>query len=273
MHDLLSFDNVSFAYGQHLVLKNISLQINEGEFLTIVGPNGSGKSTLSKLVNGLIQPHLGQVLVDGLMTQKPKSLREIRRLVGLIFQNPDDQFITTTVFDEVIFGLENIGVDPDNMKLIAEDALKKVDMLSYKGVEPHKLSGGQKQRVAIAAILAMKPKYIVFDESTAMLDPEGRQNIITLMQQLHTEGITIIHITHHMEEVLVATRVLVLKDGLIVADGTPSAIFHNSSVIESNELEMPLALKLKQCLRSTGIKVPEQIMTLEGVVDYLWTSN
>ncbi|MBK3495189.1 energy-coupling factor transporter ATPase [Viridibacillus sp. YIM B01967] len=270
---MLTFDNVSFAYGQQAVLKNISLQIMEGEFLTIIGPNGSGKSTLSKLMNGLIQPYLGQILVDRLDTQSPQNLKEIRQIVGLIFQNPEDQFISTTVFDEVIFGLENIAVEPDKMQSIAEDALKKVGMLSYKDVEPHKLSGGQKQRVAIAAILAMKPKYIVFDESTAMLDPNGQKSIMTLMQHLHDEGFTIIHITHLMEEALKATRVLVLNGGVIVAEGAPVDVFHNSRVIENNELDVPLPLKLKGRLSEAGIVVPKQLVTLEGIVDYIWTSN
>lgn len=273
MWNLLTFDNVSFTYGQHTVLKNISLQIKEGEYVTIVGPNGSGKSTMSKLMNGLIQPQLGHVFVDKLDTQNPKNLKRIRQLIGLVFQNPEDQFITTTVFDEVIFGLENISVEPNKMQSIVEEALLKVNMLSFKDYEPHRLSGGQKQRVTIAAILAMKPKYIVFDESTAMLDPMGRRDITNLMQQLHNEGFTIIHITHHMEEALKATRVVVLNEGVIVAEGAPTAIFHNNSVIESNELDLPLALKLKERLSTSNIEVPNQLMTLEEVVDYLWTSD
>lgn len=191
--------------------------------MAIVGANGSGKSTIAKLMDGLLLPRKGSILFKGLDTSNPADLTEIHQQIGFVFQNPEDQFITTTVMDEVLFGLENIRVPREEMRSRLEDALQAVHMEDYLDAMPHQLSGGQKQRVAIAAILAMRPQVIIFDEATSMLDPHGRQQVLSIMQELHRQGLTIIQITHHMEEVLSAERLLLLHQGRLEFDGDPLA--------------------------------------------------
>lgn len=219
---MLTFDQVCFYYkkGQPL-LEDISFTIDAGEFVAIVGANGSGKSTIAKLMDGLLLPRKGTVQFKSLDTAKPTDLAEIHQQIGFVFQNPEDQFITTTVMDEVLFGLENIRVPREEMRSRLDYALQAVHMEDYLEAMPHQLSGGQKQRVAIAAILAMRPQVIIFDEATSMLDPQGRQQVLSIMQELHRQGLTLIHITHHMEEVLAAERVLLLHQGRLEFDGDP----------------------------------------------------
>ncbi|MFE0502794.1 energy-coupling factor transporter ATPase [Peribacillus butanolivorans] len=271
---MLCFEDVSFSYpNKKHVIQKLSFQIEKGEFVAIVGPNGSGKSTISKLADGLILPKKGRVLFQGLDTKQKENLAIIRKSIGIIFQNPEEQLITTNVFDEVIFGLENIACPPSEMVERAEAALEKVGMLPFRETEPHKLSGGQKQRVAIAAILAMEPKLIIFDESTSMLDPDGRHQIISIMRQLHNEGITILHITHHMNEVLSATKVIVINQGQIVSTGTPLEIFHKPQMLIDCRLELPFALKLKMQMQQEEVEVPMHITDIEGMVEYLWNSR
>lgn len=242
---MISFENVYFWYGEKEdgdevtpVLRGVSCALQEGEFVVLLGRNGSGKSTLAKHCNGLLLPKRGSVLVDGMDTRDASVLWEIRKRVGLVFQNPDNQLVATTVEEDVAFGPENLGLPPAEIRRRVDEALEKVGMIEYKKREPHTLSGGQKQRVAIAGVLAMRPKYLVLDEATAMLDPEGRVELLQLLQELRKE-VGILHITHNVEEALLADRVLVIDDGRIVAEGHPREVFLVGRVIERWGLELP----------------------------------
>ncbi|QUL58243.1 ATP-binding cassette domain-containing protein [Paenibacillus tritici] len=250
---MLVFDQVDYHYRRGVpVLRQLSFTIRQGEFTSIIGGNGSGKSTLAKLMNGLLQPREGQVKLGQRNTLNPEDLRAIRERAGLVFQNPDDQFITTSVHDEVVFGLENLRVPGDQIADRVNDALRAVHMVEYAEAMPHQLSGGQKQRVALAAVIAMRPSILIVDEATSMLDPQGRQSILDVLHTLHRQGMTIIHITHHMEEILSSGRVLLLSRGEIVFDGTPSALFGNVSLAE-HSLALPFAVRLHQAL---GLRAP-----------------
>ncbi|MEN3183779.1 MAG: energy-coupling factor transporter ATPase [Atribacterota bacterium] len=242
---MISFQDVYFWYGEKEdgdkvvpVLQGISCTLREGEFVVLLGRNGSGKSTLAKHCNGLLLPKRGSVLVDGMDTRDASALWEIRRRVGLVFQNPDNQLVATTVEEDVAFGPENLGLPPAEIRRRVDEALEKVGMIEYKKREPHTLSGGQKQRVAIAGVLAMRPKYLVLDEATAMLDPEGRAELLELLQELRKE-VGILHITHNVEEALLADRVLIIDDGKIVAGGHPREVFLVGRAIERWGLELP----------------------------------
>lgn len=245
---MLTFKQVHFYYkkGQP-VLENISFTINPGEFVAIVGANGSGKSTIAKLMDGLLLPKKGRVEFNSLDTSKPSDLTRIHEQIGLVFQNPEDQFITTTVMDEVLFGLENIRVPREEMLERLHHALQAVQMEDYLEAMPHELSGGQKQRVAIAAIVAMRPRIIIFDEATSMLDPQGREQVISIMHELHGQGMTIIHITHHMEEVLSADRMLLIHQGRLEFDGDPLTFFETVAAADY-QLQLPFAVRLQQQL-------------------------
>lgn len=248
MDSIISVENVTFAYEKKNVLKDINLNINDGEFVTILGHNGSGKSTLVKLINGLITPSKGTVLVGGLDTKDEKTIWEVRRTCGMVFQNPDNQLIATSVEEDVAFGLENLGVDPNEMDDRIEYALKSVSMAEYRKNQPHMLSGGQKQRVAIAGILAMKPKVILLDEATAMLDPKGRKEVMDILHHLNRDmGMTIVHVTHHMEEALLGGRCIVMSDGGVVMDGEPLDVFYDDR-IEELSLETPPIIRLTKAL-------------------------
>ncbi len=245
---MLSFDQVRFYYKKEQpVIDNVSFTVEAGEFVAIVGANGCGKSTIAKLMDGLLLPRKGTVKFNALDTAKPADLAEIHQQIGFVFQNPEDQFITTTVMDEVLFGLENIRVPRDEMRNRLDEALRAVHMEDYLEAMPHQLSGGQKQRVAIAAILAMRPGVIIFDEATSMLDPQGRQQVHSIMQELHRQGMTIINITHHMEEVLSAERVLLLHKGRLEYDGDPLTFFETMQV-EDYQLQVPFAVRLHTIL-------------------------
>ncbi|MCJ8013588.1 energy-coupling factor transporter ATPase [Paenibacillus sp. KQZ6P-2] len=250
---MLTFDQVHFYYrkGQP-VIDNMTFTIEEGEFVAIIGSNGCGKSTIAKLMDGLLLPKEGHVNFNGLDTSEPTELARIHEQIGFVFQNPEDQFITTTVLDEVIFGLENIRVPREEIRLRLDQALQAVQMEDYLEAMPHQLSGGQKQRVAIAAILAMRPQIIIFDEATSMLDPLGRKQVLSIMHELHHQGLTIIHITHHMDEVLSAERVLLIHQGRLEFDGDPSTFFDTISVTDY-QLDQPFAVRLHKLL---GLNAP-----------------
>ncbi len=225
----------------------MSFTITSGEFVAIVGANGCGKSTIAKLIDGLLLPKEGRVTFESLDTSRPTDLDKIHEHIGFVFQNPEDQFITTTVMDEVVFGLENIRVPREEIQSRLDHALQAVQMENYLDAMPHQLSGGQKQRVAIAAIVAMRPQIIIFDEATSMLDPEGREQVLSIMKELHHQGMTIIHITHHMEEVLSAERILLIHKGRLEFDGNPMIFFETVNVGDY-QLEQPFAVRLNTML-------------------------
>lgn len=250
---MLIFDRVNYDYRQgEPVLRQLSFGIHPGEFVAVTGANGSGKSTAAKLMNGLLLPRAGEVRLGALSTLKRQDLMSIRERAGLVFQNPDDQFITASVLDEVVFGLENLRVPGAEMRQRAEAALRAVQMEAYADAAPHQLSGGQKQRAAVAAVIAMQPEILILDEATSMLDPQGRQELLQLLHSLHRQGLTIIHITHHMDEVLAADRVLLLNNGELAYDGPPSRLFSNDSMA-GQALELPFTARLYQAL---GLDVP-----------------
>jgi energy-coupling factor transport system ATP-binding protein len=266
---MLTFDQVYFYYkkGQP-VLEDISFTIEAGEFVAIVGANGSGKSTIAKLMDGLLLPRKGSIQFKGLDTTNPADLIDIHQQIGFIFQNPEDQFITTTVMDEVLFGLENLRVPREEMRSRLEHALQAVHMEDYVDAMPHQLSGGQKQRVAIAAILAMRPQVIIFDEATSMLDPQGRQQVLAIMQELHRQGLTIIQITHHMEEVLSAKRLLLLHQGRLAFDGDPLAFFETMPVADY-QLQLPFAVRVQILLHAAAPPTADW----KGIIRSQWSTN
>lgn len=231
-------------------LDGVSLDIEKGSSVAVVGMNGSGKSTLAKCLNGLIVPTSGEVVVDGMSTNDDSLLWDIRRKIAMVFQNPDNQIVSSIVEDDVAFGPENLGVEPEEIRERVDAALKRVNMYDCRNKGAHMLSGGQKQRIAIAGAVAMRPECIVFDEPTAMLDPQGRQQVIDIIKDLNANGITTILITHFMEEAEQADRVIVMKDATILSDSTPEELFHNSELIERAGLEMPIALALDTAVKS-----------------------
>jgi len=242
---MIQIDNIIYAYEGEPALRGVSLNINAGEFIVVLGHNGSGKSTLAKMLNALIIPSGGKVYIDGMDSSDERNTIKIRNTVGMVFQNPDNQFVATLVEDDVAFGCENLGIESSEIRKRVDDALSAVGMSEYAGHDTHRLSGGQKQRVAIAGVLAMQPKCIILDESTAMLDPRGRDEVLEAVHKLNKElGITIILITHHMREAIGADRVVVLSDGFILADGTPSSVFANTEVLDAAGLDVPDTVKL-----------------------------
>ena len=275
MENIIKVQDVTFEYRRTgnetsaiLALDDISLDIEKGSFTAIIGVNGSGKSTLAKNMNGLMLPTGGKVYVKGMDTADSSQIWDIRQTVGMVFQNPDTQMVSAVVEDDIAFGPENLGIEPDEIRKRVDDALKAVGMYEYRFHEPHKLSGGQKQRVAIAGIMAMRTKCIVLDESTAMLDPKGREEVLSAMQRLNKElGITVVLITHYMEEAALADRVIVMNRGKVVLDGTPKEVFAHEKTIEGANLELPDAAKLAHELRRHGVNLPEDILTPEEFVE------
>ncbi|MCI5644025.1 energy-coupling factor transporter ATPase [Peptoniphilus sp. SGI.035] len=269
---MISIKNLSFKYDYEdenakQILKNIDLEINEGEFVALLGHNGSGKSTLAKLINGLLIPGEGDVIVDGMNTKNEEEIWDIRRNAGMVFQNPDNQLVATIVEDEVAFGPENLGVDPVEIRRRVDKALLDVGMIDYKKNAPHLLSGGQKQRVAIAGILAMSPKYIILDEPTAMLDPSGRREVIdTLVKLNKEENKTIILITHYMEEAAISDRVIVMEDGNIVLRGNPREVFSHVEEIKKLGLDVPQVTELAHELKKEGIEISTEVLNIEEMV-------
>jgi energy-coupling factor transport system ATP-binding protein len=246
---IIRVEDISFSYHvsqqQRIpVLHQVSLQVYPGEYLAIIGHNGSGKSTLSKHLNGILIPEQGDVWVGGINTREKARMREIRSRVGMVFQHPDNQIVATIVEEDVAFGLENIGVQRGEMRDRVEEALAAVGMSEFRHRPPHHLSGGQKQRIAIAGILAMKPECIVLDEATSMLDSYGRQEILSVIRQLHQEGMTIVTVTHHMSEVAEADRVIVMEAGRIVLEGTPREVFARQEMLSDLHLDVPDASRI-----------------------------
>ncbi|MDR2162542.1 MAG: energy-coupling factor transporter ATPase [Clostridiales Family XIII bacterium] len=247
----------------------VSLDVPRGSFTAIIGRNGSGKSTLAKNVNALFLPTSGSVTVDGMDTRDDAFVWEIRRRVGMVFQNPDNQLVSAVVEDDVAFGPENLGVAPDEIRERVRAALIAVDMTEQRKMAPHLLSGGQKQRVAIAGVVAMRPDAIIFDEPTAMLDPEGRREVMDVIGRLRADGVTIVLITHFMDETVDADRVVIMDRGRIVLDGTPAEVFRRADEIESLGLRLPFAVELASRLRRRGIDVPAGLLTPEAVAGWL----
>ena len=270
-------DNVHFAYepaegeAPREVLHGVSLEIAKGEFVALLGHNGCGKSTMAKLFNGMLQPTEGRITVDGMDTTQEETIYEVRRRVGLVQQNPDNQLVASIVEEDVAFGPENLGVEPKEIRRRVDEALKAVDMYEYRENAPYKLSGGQKQRVAIAGIIAMEPDCIVLDEPTAMLDPRGRDEVMSTIQKLNREkGITIILITHYMDEAVQAGRVVVMDEGNILTQGTPQEVFSQVELLKQHHLDVPQATELAYRLRACGCKLPDGILNEEECVGALY---
>lgn len=270
--NIIEFQNVSFRYEEDegeeklpLAVDNVNLNIKKGDFVAVLGHNGSGKSTLAKLSNSILIPEQGKVLVDGMDTADEELSYDIRRRVGVVFQNPDNQIVATIVEEDVAFGPENLGVPPVEIRRRVDASLKAVGMYEYRGHEPHKLSGGQKQRVAIAGIIAMQPDCIVLDEPTAMLDPQGRREVMNTVMKLNQEmGMAVVFITHFMEEAALANRVVVMDNAKILLDGTPQAVFRQADLLKSIGLDVPGASKLARELIQEGVPLPEDILTAEA---------
>ncbi len=272
---VISIKNIHFHYhddDKREALSDVSIDVYPGEWLAIIGHNGSGKSTLAKMMNGLLEPNEGSIYIDGqLLTEE--TVYEARRKVGMVFQNPDNQFVGTTVEDDIAFGLENIGMPREEMIQKINSSLEMVRMTPFKDKEPARLSGGQKQRVAIAGMIALAPKVVILDEATSMLDPQGRFEVISTIQKLHKEkGITVISITHDLEEAASADRVLLMEGGKVNRIGTPSDIFEMGTALVEKGLDVPFSEKLKAVLKEKGLNVPNEYLDEEGLVEWLWTS-
>ena len=275
MSAIIELQNVTFEYPsgdnrQTKALKNLSLTVEEGEYIALIGPNGSGKSTLARHLNALLLPTDGVVTVDGFVTTQEEHRWEIRRRVGMVFQNPDNQIVATTVEEDVAFGLENLGIETSMMAQRVTEALEMVGLRSLRNHAPHLLSGGQKQRLAIAGIIAMRPRCLVLDEPTAMLDPRGRREVLeTIKRMNHQEGITVVHITHFMEEALEADRVIVMDRGQIAHAGPPAEIFGGDIDLYALNLEVPAIPRLIQLLRSQGMDIPAGVLKVDELVNIL----
>ena len=272
---MLTAQDVRFQYEYPdeppvVVLDGINLTVEKGSFVALLGHNGSGKSTLAKHFNALLLPSGGQVLVEEINTADEDRVYDIRRKVGMVLQNPDNQMVSTIVEEDVAFGPENLGVEPAEIRRRVDDALKMVGMYDYRRHTPHKLSGGQKQRVAIAGVLAMQPNCLVLDEPTAMLDPQGRMEVMDTLQRLNREqGITIVLITHYMEEAVKAGRVVVMDEGHIIMDGTPAEVFSKVEALQAAELDVPQPTELCDTLRKAGVDLPTDVLTVEDCVQAL----
>ena len=266
----IEIKNVTFNYenGKTPVIKDLSLSVDKGDFLCILGENGSGKSTLSRLINGLLLPATGDVLVFGLNTREKDKAYEIRKSVGMVFQNPDNQMIATIVEDDIAFGPENLGVPPDEIGKRIDFALKSVNMERYKKVAGQKLSGGQKQRIAIAGALAVMPEILILDESTAMLDPLGREEVLSVVKDLNQNGMTVILITHYMDEALLADKVAVLSNGELKLIGTPTEILSNPQ-IKNYGLDYPRPYYIAQKLKENGLPINANVFTKEDLAEEL----
>lgn len=263
----LCFSYPSVRGEERMALDHVSLSVEEGGFVAVLGTNGSGKSTLAKHLNAILLPTSGVCRVAGMDTQDAARLWDIRQTVGMVFQNPDNQIIAAIVEDDVAFGPENLGVPSEEIRSRVDEALASVNMTDFQKFAPHLLSGGQKQRVAIAGTLAMRTRCLVLDEPTAMLDPVGRKEVLETVQRLHREsGITVIYITHFMEEAAAAQRVVVMEEGRIAEDGSPKDIFCKADAMKKRGLDVPLAAEVAWRLRKQGVRLPENIVTEEELV-------
>lgn len=266
MEKIIEFKNVTYKYSDkgREVIKNLNLDFYKGEFTCVLGHNGSGKSTMAKLMNALLVPVSGQVVSFGFDTSDENNELDIRKNVGMVFQNPDNQIVATVVEDDVAFGPENLGLPRDEIRNRVDNALKLVDMYEFRHHEPHKLSGGQKQRVAIAGAIAMQTECIVLDEPTAMLDPKGRREVMNALKRLNKElGIAVILVTHFMDEAISADRVVVMNDGEAVLDGKPADVFLKTDYLKSIGLDVPKALELSLELKKNGVNLPDSILTTD----------
>ncbi len=274
--EIIQIKNLIFEYSRDeneeetvQAVNDVSLNLTRGSFTAIIGKNGSGKSTLAKNINALLLPSGGAVYVNGYDTRDEEKIWEIRQTAGMVFQNPDNQLVSSIVEDDVAFGPENLGIAPEEIRRRVDESLKSVNMYKYRKNAPHLLSGGQKQRVAIAGVVAMRPECIILDEPTAMLDPHGREEVMQIIDTLHRDGITILLITHFMEEAALADRVIIMEDGEVVMDGAPVEVFTRAEEIKALNLDVPLAVELGERLRKRGILVPQEVIDTEGLVDFL----
>ena len=267
--DKITVSHLSYTYqgATSQALGDVSLRVRPGEFLAVLGHNGSGKSTLAKLLNALYVPTEGTVLVCGLDTRDDNLVFEVRQRAGMVFQNPDNQLVATIVEEDVAFGLENIGVPPAQIRVRVDQALRAVGMERFADSAPHMLSGGQKQRIAIAGVIAMKPEVIIFDESTAMLDPHGREEVLSTVRRLNAEGITIVWITHYMQEAVTADRVIVVNDGQIALEGTPREVFAQVEQLRAMRLDVPEMTEIAYELRARGVDVRADVLDVEEMVE------
>lgn len=274
MQPIIEMKDLVFRYqedDQTPALNKVSLNINQGEWIAIIGHNGSGKSTLAKTINGLLLPESGSIKINGQEINE-KNIWEVRRNVGMVFQNPDNQFVGSTVEDDVAFGLENQGVPREEMLVRVKESLEQVRMAEFMRKEPSRLSGGQKQRVAIAGIVALRPNVIILDEATSMLDPEGRLEVIATVKKIKEENnLTVLSITHDIDEAANANRIFVMKKGELIQEGTPEEIFSQGEKLLELGLDLPFPERLKLALKARGVDVSEEYMTEEGMVDWLWT--
>lgn len=274
MTDFIRVENLTFEYDKDgtektRAIDDVSFTIEKGSFTAIIGQNGSGKSTLARNLNGLLVPTSGRILVDGMDTADDSRIWDIRSRVAMVFQNPDNQIVSSIVEDDVAFGPENLGVDPAEIRRRVDDALKRVDMYHLRNKAPHQLSGGQKQRIAIAGAVAMRPECIVFDEPTAMLDPKGRREVLEIVRELNSQGITTILITHFMEEAAQADEIIVMDRGQVKLQGAPVEIFRSIGVLREISLGVPPVIELAEELRSRGMDVPGDIIEEEQLVRFL----
>lgn len=271
MDNIVKVNNISFEYitdeAKLKAIDNLSLDVKKGEFVAIIGHNGSGKSTLSKNLNAILMPTEGNILIDGMDTKEEERLWDIRQTAGMVFQNPDNQIVATIVEEDVAFGPENLGIEPKEIRRIVEESLKSVGMYDLRDRQPHLLSGGQKQRVAIAGIIAMRPKCIIFDEATAMLDPSGRKEVMKTIKRLNKEeNITVIHITHFMEEAVEADRVVVMEKGKKILEGTPRKVFSKIKMLKEIGLDVPCMTELSSLLIEEGMNIGSNILTVDEMV-------
>lgn len=268
--------NVGFQYAKseerESALKQISFSVEKGEFISLVGKNGCGKSTLAKLLNGLFEPSEGTVSVSGVDTSNEDTIFEVRSKAGMVFQNPDNQMVATIVEDDVAFGPENLGVEPSEIIKRVDESLAAVGMSDYKNSTASRLSGGQKQRVAIAGVLAMKPEIMILDEATSMLDPDGREEVMSVVKKMNDGGITIINITHDMSEVALSQRVIVLKEGEIIFDGKPNALFDSPEILKRANLDLPPVVKLRKKLIEHGLNISGDSMNEDELAEDIWQS-
>ncbi len=273
MEEIIRIDNLIFEFPgdeetpPYRAIDDISLQIEKGSFTAVLGRNGSGKSTMAKTMNALLLPTEGTVYVNGKDTSVRENIWDVRQTAGMVFQNPDNQLVSSIVEDDVAFGPENLGVESGLIRERVDDALEAVEMYDLRKKAPHMLSGGQKQRVAIAGVVAMRPECIIFDEPTAMLDPRGRAEVLSIISRLHKAGVTIILITHFMEEAAAADRVVILDSGHVLLDGSPQEVFSDPDRIRSYGLELPVACDVADRLRKKGMDIPKDVIDQKGLVE------